>query len=48
MEGAYHCPQCPFATVAFTLDVYGHVDEQMQKDSANQMQAFLETLCSGN
>ena len=36
------------ATVAFTLDVYGHVDEQMQKDSANRMQAFLETLCSGN
>ena len=32
------------ATVAFTLDVYGHVDEQMQKDSASRMQAYLEAL----
>ena len=32
------------ATVAFTLDVYGHVSEQMQKDSADRMQAYLEAL----
>ncbi len=32
------------ATVAFTLDVYGHVSEQMQMDSANRMQALLEAL----
>lgn len=32
------------ATVAFTLDVYGHVDEKMQRDSADRMQAFLESL----
>lgn len=32
------------ATVAFTLDVYGHVSEQMQKDSADRMQAFLDAL----
>ena len=32
------------ATVAFTLDVYGHVDEKMQQDSADRMQAFLEAL----
>ena len=32
------------ATVAFTLDVYGHVSEQMQKESADRMQAFLDAL----
>lgn len=32
------------ATVAFTLDVYGHVTEQMQRDSADRMQKYLETL----
>ena len=32
------------ATVAFTLDVYGHVSEQMQQDSANRMQGFLDAL----
>ena len=32
------------ATVAFTLDVYGHVTEQMQKDSANRMQQYLESI----
>ena len=28
------------ATVAFTLDVYGHVTEKMRKDSANRMETF--------
>ena len=32
------------ATVAFTLDVYGHVTEQMQRDSADRMQKYLESL----
>ncbi len=29
------------ATVAFTLDTYGHVTEKMKKDSANRMQALI-------
>lgn len=32
------------ATVAFTLDVYGHVTEKMQKESANRMQSYIENL----
>lgn len=32
------------ATVAFTLDVYGHVTDQMSKASANRMQAFIDNL----
>lgn len=32
------------ATVAFTLDIYAHVSEEMQKRSASLMQAFLEAL----
>lgn len=32
------------ATVAFTLDVYGHVSEQMQLDSAEKMQNYLKAL----
>lgn len=34
------------ATVAFTLDVYGHVTDKMMKDSADRMQAFYESLGS--
>lgn len=30
------------ATVAFTLDTYGHVTERMKQDSANRMQAFID------
>ena len=30
------------ATVAFTLDVYGHVSAEMQRESAAKMQAFYE------
>jgi len=29
-------------TAAFTLDVYGHVTEKMQKDSANRMEQFIQ------
>lgn len=32
------------ATAAFTLDIYGHVTEQMKKASADRMQAYFETL----
>lgn len=31
-------------TAAFTLDVYGHVTEQMRRNSANRMQRFIESL----
>lgn len=31
-------------TAAFTLDVYGHVTEQMKRDSANRMEAFIDGL----
>ncbi len=34
------------ATVAFTLDVYGHVTEKMKKDSADRMQQFIIGLGS--
>lgn len=29
-------------TAAFTLDVYGHVTEQMKKDSAQRMERFIK------
>ena len=32
------------ATVAFTLNVYGQVIEKMKKDSAERMQAYIESL----
>lgn len=32
------------ATAAFTLDVYGHVTDQMKQDSADRMQAFITGL----
>ncbi|MBQ3372721.1 MAG: site-specific integrase [Oscillospiraceae bacterium] len=32
------------ATAAFTLDVYGHVTEQMKRDSANRMESYLQAL----
>lgn len=32
------------ASVAFTLDVYGHVTEQMRLDSAGRMQAYIDRL----
>jgi integrase len=32
------------ATAAFTLDVYGHVTEQMKRDSANRMQKFIQNV----
>lgn len=32
------------ATAAFTLDVYGHVTEQMKRDSANRMEQFINAV----
>lgn len=32
------------ATSAFMLDIYGHVTEKMKKDSANRMQAFIQSV----
>ena len=32
------------ATAAFTLDVYGHVTEEMKRDSATRMQKFYESI----
>jgi integrase len=32
------------ATAAFTLDVYGHVTDQMKRDSAARMEAFIATV----
>ena len=34
------------ATAAFTLYVYGHVTEQMKTESANRMQAFIQSVSS--
>ena len=33
------------ATVAFTLDVYGHVTEKMKKQSADRMQEYITSIC---
>ena len=32
------------ASVAFTLDVYGHVTEEMKRSSAERMQNFIDNL----
>ena len=32
------------ATAAFTLDVYGHVTEQMKEESANRMERFIHIV----
>lgn len=31
-------------SAAFTLDVYGHVTEQMKRESAARMDAFISSL----
>ncbi len=36
------------ATAAFTLDVYGHVLDEMRRDSADRMQRFYESLQNGS
>ena len=32
------------ATVAFTLDVYGHVTNQMKKDSSGRLEKLIKSL----
>ena len=32
------------ATAAFTLDVYGHVTEEMKRDSADRMENYMQAL----
>ena len=36
-------------TAAFTLDVYGHVTDKMRKESADRMEAFIQSIknCKG-
>lgn len=34
------------ATAAFTLDVYGHITDQMQQASAARMDAFIKSVSS--
>lgn len=35
------------ATAAFTLDVYGHVTDQMKRESADRMQQYIKRVSSG-
>ena len=35
------------ATAAFTLDIYGHVTDQMHKESAVRMDRFIENVLTG-
>lgn len=35
---------CSHATAAFTLDVYGHVTDQMKEESANRMERFIHIV----
>ena len=35
------------ATAAFTLDVYGHVTDQMKQDIAGRMERFIRTVSAG-
>lgn len=32
------------ATAAFSLDVYGHVTDQMKRDSVNRMQKYIQNV----
>ena len=34
------------ATAAFTLEVYGHVSKQMQINSANKLESFIQNTFS--
>ena len=35
------------ATAAFTLDVYGHVTDQMKRESAQRMENFIRGVAAG-
>lgn len=32
------------ATASFTLDVYGHVTDQMKRESADRMQKYIDSI----
>ncbi len=32
------------ATTAFTMDVYGHVSDQMQRNASARMEQFIQSL----
>ena len=32
------------ATASFTLDIYGHVTEQMKKERADRMEQFIQNV----
>ncbi len=34
------------ATASFTLDVYGHVTDQMKRESAERMEKFIKNISS--
>jgi hypothetical protein len=36
-----------YETAAFTLDVYGHVTEQMKRESADRMDCFIKNIAAG-
>ena len=36
-----------YATAAFTLDVYGHVTEQMKQASSERMDNFIKSVSGG-
>ena len=35
------------ATASFTLDIYGHVTEQMKRESADRMEQFIKNVSAG-
>lgn len=35
------------ATASFTLDVYGHVTNQMKRESAERMQKYIDSIKTG-
>lgn len=35
------------ATASFTLDIYGHVTEQMKRESADRMERFIKNVSAG-
>ena len=36
------------ASAAFTLDVYGHVSDRMQRESSNRMESYIQSLAATN
>ena len=36
------------ASAAFTLDVYGHVSDRMQRESSDRMEKYIQSLAATN